>query len=301
MHLNIKKIAKLTVLVGGLGLLSSCAMVQKLTCNEGSAKSTGARDAEAGKVDQPGLASANSCEGAEFGVDRYKAEYKRGFEEKRAEMCQMDRVSKLGTDDGMTSASQEATLNKLKTCQGQSNYKALLNAYQSRYQQSQCSTERANQLALRDGQALATKNGTEPFNSCGGRLAELQRIYDVAYTSAYQTALKQKEQEFVKTTGTSTVTVNQENLSASCRVSADQSSVQVSVSNPTKQRVVLQGPWNYKYFDKQFAEITSDSSEESVLLNPGSAKTFMKMTLPRNASFCRAEFAGSTGAPVFVR
>ncbi|MFN7728410.1 MAG: hypothetical protein ACK5P7_04580 [Bdellovibrio sp.] len=34
-----------------------------------------------------------------------------------------------------------------------------------------------------------------------------------------------------------------------------------------------------------------DTSQEAVLLNDGNAKTSNKMTLPRDAEFCRAEFA----------
>ena len=76
-------------------------------------------------------------------------------------------------------------------------------------------------------------------------------------------------------------------------IPADQSLVQVTVNNPNPSQILVQGQWNYQYYDKDFAKIADDSASDAVLLSAQSKKSFTKITLPRNASFCRAEFAGA--------
>jgi len=270
---------------------SSCALVQKLTCNSGTARNQGMQDASKGFTNQPGLESAKSCEGAEYNPKQYASDYQAGYEEQKNQMCQVNEVTKVANQDGLNAVSKDEAKKKYSTCQKNANYKSLMLAYDKSYQERFCSDERSKKIAQTDGAALAQMQAPTVFAGCSNT-SSLMKTYNLEYQAARKIALKNKEDEFIKNTGTTNFVYNQKSLSSICNINADQSQVTVTVNNPTADKILLQGNWNYHYFDKTFNKLTQDSGQEAVLLTPQSAKSFSKMTLPRDARFCRAEFAG---------
>ncbi|AZZ36690.1 hypothetical protein CIK05_07775 [Bdellovibrio sp. qaytius] len=293
-----KKTFNVSILVSILIATSSCAMIQKLTCNANTAKSTGARDATSGSINMPGLNSGNSCEG-EYTNTQYQADYRQGFEEKKNQICQVSEITKMtqvSVDAGLTKADVEK---KMGACVTMSSYSSLKSTMERTYMAGFCSTTRAESMGYKHGSDLANKAFEQNFAGCEAKWSSLKSAYDQAYNKASTQAHKNKQDLFVKSTGTSTFMLDQKNLSASCQIPADQSLVQVTVNNPNPSQTLVQGQWNYQYFDKDFAKIADDSGVDAVLLSPQSNKSFTKMTLPRNASFCRAEFAGvATGSNI---
>ena len=286
-----KMVFNVSILVSILMLTGSCAMIQKLTCNANNAKSQGARDATSGSINMPGLNSGNSCEG-EYTGSQFQADYRQGFEEKKNQICQMSEVTKIaqdGVNAGLTKADVEK---KIGACVTMSSYTSLKNNLERTYMNGFCSNQRAEAMGSKHGADMANKSFEQSFAGCEAKFASLKPAYDQAYAKASTQALKNKQDLFVKSTGTSNFMLDQKNLSASCMIPADQTFVKVTVNNPNPSQTLVQGQWNYQYFDKDFAKIADDSGSDAVLLSPQSNKSFTKMTLPRNASFCRAEFAG---------
>ncbi len=282
---------KVSILVSVLMLTGSCAMIQKLTCNTNNAKSSGARDATNGNINMPGLKSGDSCEG-EYTGSQFQADYRQGFEEKKNQICQIGEITKItqaGVDAGLSKADVEK---KMGACVTMSSYASLKNNMERVYMAGYCSNTRAEKIGNKHGSDLAEKSFEQNFAGCEAKWSMLKPAYDQAYNKASAQAHKNKQDLFVKNTGTSTFILDQKNLSASCLIPVDQSMVKVTVNNPNPSQTLVQGQWNYQYFDKDFAKIADDSGVDAVLLSPQSNKSFTKMTLPRNASFCRAEFAG---------
>lgn len=282
---------KVSILVSVLMLTGSCAMIQKLTCNTNNAKSSGARDATNGNINMPGLKSGDSCEG-EYTGSQFQADYRQGFEEKKNQICQIGEITKIaqtGVDAGLSKADVEK---KMGACVTMSSYASLKNNMERVYMAGFCSATRAEKIGNKHGSDLTEKSFEPNFAGCEAKWAMLKPAYDQAYNKASVQAHKNKQDLFVKNTGTSTFILDQKNLSASCLIPVDQSMVKVTVNNPNPSQTLVQGQWNYQYFDKDFAKIADDSGVDAVLLSPQSNKSFTKMTLPRNASFCRAEFAG---------
>ncbi|MES2803152.1 MAG: hypothetical protein V4654_11710 [Bdellovibrionota bacterium] len=282
---------RVSVLISALIFTGSCAMIQKLTCNANNAKSSGARDATNGSINMPGLKSGDSCEG-EYTGSQFQADYRQGFEEKKNQICQMGEVTKMaqtGVDAGLSKADVEK---KMGACVTMSSYASLKNNMERTYMNGFCSTTRAEKIGNKHGSDMAEKSFEQNFAGCEAKWSSLKSAYEQAYSKASMQAHKTKQDLFVKNTGTSTFVLEQKNLSASCLIPADQSMVKVTVNNPNPSQTLVQGQWNYQYFDKDFTKIADDSGVDAVLLSPQSNKSFTKMTLPRNASFCRAEFAG---------
>jgi len=286
-----KIIIQVSVLVSLLMTLESCAMIQKLTCNANNAKSQGARDATSGSINMPGLNSGNSCEG-EYTSSNFQADYRQGFEEKKNQICQMGEVTKIAQDGVNAGLSKADVEKKIGACVTMSSYSSLKNNLERTYMNGFCSNQRAETMGAKHGADMANKSFEQAFAGCEVKWSSLKPAYESAYAKASTQALKNKQDLFVKSTGTSSFVLDQKNLSASCMIPADQSRVQVTVMNPNPSQTLVQGQWNYQYFDKDFAKIADDSGVDAVLLSPQSNKSFTKMTLPRNASFCRAEFAG---------
>lgn len=286
-----KSLIKLSILISALMLTGSCAMIQKLTCNANNAKSSGARDATNGNLNMPGLKSGDSCEG-EYTGSQFQADYRQGFEEKKNQICQMGEITKIaqaGVDAGLSKADVEK---KMGACVIMSSYASLKNNMECVYMNGFCSSARAEKIGNRHGSEMSDKSFEANFAGCEAKWSSLKPSYEQAYAKALAQAHKNKQDLFVKNTGTSSFMLDQKNLSASCIIPTDQSMVKVIVNNPNPSQTLVQGQWNYQYFDKYFSKIADDSGVDAVLLSPQSNKSFIKMTLPRNASFCRAEFAG---------
>ena len=58
-------------------------------------------------------------------------------------------------------------------------------------------------------------------------------------------------------------------------------------------QVLIQGNWKVIYYNGDFAKITEDKTTEAVLITGNNRKSFQKLTLPRDATFCRAEYVGA--------
>lgn len=271
--------------------LSGCAMIQKLTCNPTAASNRGAEDAVAGRTDRPGAQSGNACEG-EYTAAQYRADYARGYETKRAEICTPQKATELGAADGQNGARNRPGLNALKACSETKAAKAVTAAYEKEFSRVLCSTDRASSAGLARGKALQASNFADEFQECGARAA-LQAIYEKALAEGARQTRQARAAEFKRTTAASQFTLNARPYSASCEIAPDQSKAVVEVVNPYNEQVMVHGNWKFQYFDDSFAKITEDGMQEAVLLPGGNRKTFQKLTLPRSASFCRAEFAGA--------
>lgn len=291
-----KRLAKamtFSTLIGAAFMTSSCAMIQKLSCNTNNAKYQGAGDAEAGRTEQPGRNGGASCEG-DYSPAQFQKDYLAGYEEKKNQMCQAGEIAKVAQKDGEAGANPADTLKNYTTCSSLPTYRSLVTTYNRVYTENLCSTVRAQKLAEKHGAEMNGGQFATHFVTCTANSLALKNAYDGAYTLAFQTAQKKKQEEFVRTTGTTNFVVATKPYTASCQVASDQSHVKVTVNNPNSEKALIQGAWNYQYYDQSFNKMADDSGVEAVLLTPQSSKSFMKMTLPKNATFCRAEFAGIT-------
>lgn len=291
-----KTSVKVSVLVSALMITGSCAMIQKLTCNSNNAKSQGAQDAANGNINMPGLKSADSCEGAEYSTGQFQADYRAGYEEKKNQICQTGEIVKLTQTSVEAGLAKTDIEKKIGACMTMSSYSSLKNTMENTFRNTFCSTGRAEKIGNKHGSELSGRAFEANFAGCEAKWSSLKPIYEQAYAKAETQTHKAKQDLFVQNTGTSAFTLDQKNLTAVCRIPADQSHVTVTVNNPNPSQTLVQGQWNYQYFDKDFAKIADDSGMDAVLLSPKSNKSFTKMTLPRNASFCRAEFAGAGNA-----
>lgn len=284
---------KISVLVSALMMTGSCAMIQKLTCNSNAAKNQGAQDAANGNINMPGLKSADSCEGAEFSKSQYQADYRAGYEEKKNQICQAGEIVKLTQTSVEAGMSKSDVEKKIGACMTMSSYTSLKNTMENTFKNAFCSNGRAEKIGNKHGSELSGRAFEANFAGCEAKWSSLRPVYEQAYSKAETQTHKAKQDLFVQNTGTSAFTLDQKNLTAVCKIPADQSHVTVTVNNPNTSQTLVQGQWNYQYFDKNFEKIADDSGIDAVLLSPKSNKSFTKMTLPRNASFCRAEFAGN--------
>lgn len=285
---------KVSLLLSALLMTGSCAMIQKLACNSKSAKNQGTNDAANGNINMPGLKSADSCEGAEYTKSQYQADYRQGYEEKKNQICQSGEIVKMTQTSVEAGMSKTDIEKKMGACMSMSSYTSLKNTMENTFKNNFCSSARAEKIGNKHGSELTGRSFEANFAGCEAKWGSLKPVYEQAYNKAETQAHKTKQDLFVQNTGTSTFVLDQKNLSATCRIPADQSQVMVTVNNPNASQTLVQGQWNYQYFDKNFAKIADDSGMDAVLLSPKSNKSFTKMTLPRNASFCRAEFAGAS-------
>lgn len=285
---------KVSLLVSVLMMTGSCAMIQKLTCNSNNAKSQGASDAANGNINMPGLRTADSCEDAEYSKSQYQADYRQGYEEKKNQICVASEIVKMTQTSVEAGQSKADVEKKMGACMSMSSYTSLKNTMENTFRNAFCSTARAEKMGNQHGSSLSGRSFETAFAGCESKWSSLKPAYELAYSKAEMQAHKQKQDQFVQNTGTSSFMLDQKNLTAVCRIPADQSHVTVTVANPNPSQTLVQGQWNYQYFDKDFAKIADDSGVDAVLLSPQSNKSFTKITLPRNASFCRAEFAGVT-------
>jgi hypothetical protein len=292
-EIAMKTLLKVSLLLSALLMTGSCAMIQKLTCNSSNASSQGAQDAANGNINMPGLRGADSCEGAEYSKTQFQADYRQGFEAKKNEICvpaEIVKITQINAEAGMSKADVEK---KMGACVSMSSYNSLKNTMDRTFAETFCSQKRAEKIGNQHGLDLTGRNFEASFSGCEAKWGSLKPTYEQAYSKAESQAHKNKQDMFVKNTGTSQFMLDQKNLTAICMIPVDQSYVTVTVANPNASQTLVQGQWNYQYFDKNFAKIADDSGVDAVLLSPQSNKSFTKMTLPRNASFCRAEFAGA--------
>lgn len=287
-----KALLKVSFLLSFISFTGSCAMIQKLTCNSNNASHQGAQDAMNGNANMPGLRGGDSCEEAEYSKSQFQADYRKGYEAKKNEICvpaEVVKITQTNVEAGMSKTDVEK---KIGACVGLSAYNSLKSTLDRTFTETFCSTRRAEKIGNQHGLELASRNFDTHFSGCEAKWGILKPTYEQAFVKAEKQAHKNKQDLFVKNTGTSQFTLDQKNLTATCVIPVDQTHVTVTVSNPNASQTLVQGQWNYQYYDKDFIKIADDSGVDAVLLSPQSNKSFTKMTLPRNANFCRAEFAG---------
>lgn len=267
-----------------------CAMIKKLTCNEGVAKRNAEDDVKNGRTDQPGVRSGESCDG-EYGRSQFETDYRRAYSEAVKATCVGTNGSKAGSADGEAGATDKPQFKQFKACEKMPSYKSIEANYNREYSTAFCSEKRAVRLAQDVAGKMEASNFNDTFASCEAGRRSLQSAYDSAYKAKYAEAVKARTDEFVRNTGTSSFLFQNRPYTASCRIVPDKSQLQVTVGNPHQAQALLQGQWKYTYYDKSFQRLMDDTTQEAVLLSNGNPKTFSKMTLPRDAEFCRAEFA----------
>lgn len=274
-----------------LASLSSCSYLQKLSCNSDSAKKKGELDAAMGLANQPGLQSANSCEGAEYKVAQYQADYKIGFDTKKAQMCQVSTASTYGKEDGTNGDVAKTQLTKLQFCKGSNQFAKIEDSYNKEYTTAFCSEARAVKLGSTEGTTSATETFANGFSVCSTKLQNsLKTAYTRSYKEAQAAAKKKQIEDFINTTSTANFSVNKNPMSSQCKINADKSAAIVEVSNKSPSEMLLKGDWKFEYYNDKFEKITEDNYREALLINSNNKKQFNKMTLPKNADFCRAEF-----------
>lgn len=347
-----KKIKWLLVVVLQASLLSSCAYIQKLTCNKDYAAKKGREDLDAGRG--PGGAES-SCEG-EYSTAQFRSDYMSAYTQRKSELCREATAISYATDDGSKGLKEKPSLGKLAICadlpqnaalqaQYQSHFlksfcaetrvqmvaegkakayspadfagdlpgcsAGLQNLYQEKYSfalGAQCNRGQAENIAVQEARERKNlESGLSRWKVCPQRYSELEQAYTSAFRATAfqmdqeerariakeQEALRQqKAAEFAKSTGTSSFFYQHRPHSASCNVAQDRSAVQVIVENPYTETLMLQGNWRLQYYNQDFQKITEDQMPEALLIGAKARKSFQKLTLPRDASYCRAEYVG---------
>lgn len=338
---------------------SSCAALTRYKCNREYAARKGMEDANNGQISMPGRLEGSSCEG-EYSPSDYSKDYNYGFQQKKAEICQVQAATAAGKTDGDLGNSAKPQKAKFQICQDQPVFRKLDPAYEAAFQKSFCSNARASALAESQAQSWKAAAFDETFSSCGNA-AGLRRAFDEAYKRKFrencssiaaakfgeEEALanrdmqegrekmrlcessapgnfvlafessylatkarlgqEQKEreaqeqerlrqirvQEFLANVATTNFFFANKSLISRCTVAADRSYIQTEVENRYADQVLVQGRWRIQYYGQDFQKITEDQTVEAVLITPQNKKTFQKMTLPRDAAYCRAEYIGA--------
>jgi hypothetical protein len=265
--------------------------LQKLSCNSDSAKKKGELDAAMGLANQPGLQSANSCEGAEYKVAQYQADYKIGFDLKKSQMCQVSTATTFGKEDGTSGDMAKTQLAKLQFCKGSNQFAKIEDSYNKEYTTAFCSEARAVKLGTSEGTTSATETFDNGFSVCSAKSKNsLKTAYTKSYKDAQAAAKKKQIDDFISTKSVANFSVNKNALSSQCKINNDRSAAIVEVSNNSPSEMLLKGDWKFEYYNDKFEKITEDNYREALLINSNNKKQFNKMTLPKNADFCRAEF-----------
>lgn len=273
-------------------VLSSCAYIQKLSCNSGVASRNAQSDVKEGRLDQPASKGGDSCEG-EYTKSQFVNDYKKAYDEAVRGTCVLENAIKAGATDGDAGLTDKPQIKQFSSCAKMQNQKQLEAGYNKEFIKAYCSDSRGTKMGAEAGSKMEASSFEQKFASCdSSRKNQLITVYDASYKAKYAQAVKEKTEEFVRTNGTSSFVFQGRSYSASCRVAADRGSLQITVANPHPQQALLQGQWKFTYYDKGFQRLMDDTSQEAVLLTNGNPKSFSKMTMPRDAEFCRAEFLG---------
>lgn len=338
---------------------SSCAALTRYKCNREYAARKGMEDANSGQLSMPGRLEGSSCEG-EYSPSDYSKDYNYGFQQKKAEICQLATATAAGKTDGDLGNTAKPQKTKFQICQDQPVFRKLEPAYESAFQKAFCSTTRASASAESLAQNWKAAAFEETFASCGNA-SSLKRTFDesykrkfrencstlgaakfgedearanremhegqekmrmceavgggnfvLAFESSYlatkaKLSQEQKEreaqeqerirqvrvQEFLANVATTNFFFANKSLISKCTVAADRSYIQTEVENRYPEQVLVQGKWRIQYYGADFQKITEDQTVEAVLITPQNKKTFQKMTLPRDAAYCRAEYLGA--------
>lgn len=285
------KLSRLIVAALFLSVLTSCSYLQKLTCNTDNAKKRGETDASQGLANKPGLQSAKSCDGAEYTASQFEQDYTFAFNQKRALVCTPAEGAKYGKEDGTNADVSKKQMAKLQYCQGLNLFTRIQDSYNNEFNKAYCSDARAAKLGTTEGSAMANESFETSFSICNQKqMKTLKTAYSHNYQEGLKLAKKKQIEDFLKTTSTANFQVNQNALTSSCRINNDRSVAIVEVANKAPSEILLKGDWKFEYYNQKFEKITEDNYREALLITANNKKQFNKMTLPKEADFCRAEF-----------
>lgn len=274
-------------------------------CQVTTLANSGRADGEAGNMNKPQKAKLGLCgdmKNAKQLENAYENEFRKAY-------CAPARAATLAKQRAQSWQPADFET-AFADCKGASSLKKSYNdAYQTAMAGNCTHAE-----AERAGAAEATaKRPVGPvldrLSQCDAKVREsVKTIFERSYNAtrdrlakeeadraaAEQARLRQaKMDEFMKNTATASIFYNGKLLTSRCAVANDRNFVQVDVENPTPEQILLQGNWKMVYYNADFGKITEDRTMEAVLLTANNKKSFQKMTLPRDASFCRAEFIGN--------
>lgn len=272
-------------------------------CQASMAANFGRTDGEAGASGRPTKTRLGLCENKKLEAV-YETEFTKTY-------CAPARATKLGRERAQAwqISDFETAFADCKT-----GMKALSNAFKVAYadaMKTNCALGEAEKFGQqeatgrRDGSAGRIRFGNctdnkdealaafeKAFNIHRDRIAKEDAAAAAQAAAAARTA---KEAEFARTTATATFPFQLRNYISRCQVADDKSYVRVDVENAYPEQVLIQGNWRFQYYNNDFAKITEDRTAEAVLVTGNNKKTFQKLTLPKDAHFCRAEFVGQTG------
>ncbi len=281
------KVVVISATLAIIMLNSSCAMIKKLSCTASSASRTAQEDVSNGFTDMPGMAKAKNCEEADFKPAQYETEYRRAYEAKKTEICQVSNAGKFGYEEGVKGTEISKISTRYNVCKSMNESAKIEKSFQTSYQSGYCSSTRAEKVGLEIGKALKSDEELKlQFNSCSDQTLATARN---AFKKGTEEAMRARTEEFLKSTGTASLNYQGKGFTAACRVAADKSKIEVEVNNPNPEQMLIQGQWKFNYYNSGFDKIADDQMQEAVLVQVQSKKIFSKLTLPRDAVFCRSE------------
>lgn len=275
-------------------------------CQPSSAAGWGRNDGEAGNGNRPQKTKLRLCE--DRGLAKLESIYEKEFQKS---FCAPARAQKLGRERAQSwqPADFETSFQDCKT-----NKAGLKGAYTSAYRDAMAEACTINQ-AKKNGHDEAEARrpidaGKERLSNCTvGNKAELVEAFEQAYllkkknldaaeaareAEAAENARRARIADFMRNTATTSFPVQLRTYTSRCQVSGDRSFVQVEVQNDYPEQILIQGHWKVSYYNDNFEKITEDRTQEAVLVTGNNRKTFQKMTLPKDAQYCRAEYLGRT-------
>jgi hypothetical protein len=274
-------------------------------CQVTEAAKFGRTDGENGASNRPTKSRLGICKDV-ASIKKLEATYEAEF---KKSYCAPARATKLGS---ARAASWQISDFETAFSDCKTGVSTLANAYKVAYNdtmKSNCTVDAAAKMAVdeanarRDGSA-----GPARFNNCttgkDAALAAFDKTFKEnqarvakadadAAAKAAADARAAKVNEFMRTTATSSFPFQLRNYVTRCNVADDKSHVRVEVENAYPEQILIQGNWKLQYFNNDFAKITEDRTTEALLLTGNNKKTFQKLTLPKDATFCRADFIGA--------
>lgn len=273
-------------------------------CSPATAATWGRADGEAGNAAKPQKGKLGMCEDNRLYV-LFDNEFKKAF-------CAPARAQKLGADKAASwqPADFETAFHDCGTS------RTLRNAYMNAFRDTMataCTVDNAKKSGVAEANARrAPDNVRGHLQSCPKGQNELVSAFDQSYAdtktamdkadadakaAAAAAARQAQVNDFMRTTSTAYFTYSLRNYISRCSVSNDRSYVTVEIENDYPEQVVVYGNWKVSYYNNDFGKITEDTDQESVLVTGNNRKSFQKMTLPKDAVFCRAEFLGGGQRP----
>lgn len=275
-------------------------------CQISAAAASGRTDGESGQTGKPQKTRLNLCSD-QRDAGKFEAAYEKEF--KKA-YCSPARASKaaIARAQSWEEPDFDSTFGDCASAQ-------LKKSYTDAYKQTMsgnCTSGEADRFGAAEAAAKKPMaEGMARLSRCGAvGKGNLQAVFERSYLSAKdkmdrdetmrvaleaQRVRDQRIAEFRQNVATAAFNFQLRNYTSSCNIAGDQSYVQVEVENRYPEQVLIQGNWKVIYYNNDFAKITEDRTTEALLVTGQNRKTFQKMTLPRNAAFCRAEYVG-TGA-----